>query len=152
MAQRSRESVFGYIERNISIWLHFYSSGTPGPLCLPLQHAELPPLGTEPMHAVLEAQSLNNWTIRKSHVLFSYPSQFTAYFPTRLPSNSFQVSQHLLQIVFNPNLHSLTYSSCLHTQGWTCPNCQCFHPTELHPTLCCLYFVSYLASSWKHAF
>ena len=132
MARRSRESVFGYIERNISTWLHFYSSGTPGPLSLPSQPSELAPPGIKPTHAVLEAQSLDNWTIRKSHVLFSCPSQFTAYFPTRLPSNSFQVSQHLLQSDFNPSLHSLTYSSCLHTQGCTCPNCQCFHPTELH--------------------
>lgn len=96
------------------------------------QHAELPPPGIEPMHAVVEAQSLNNWTIRKSHVLFSCPSQFTACFPTRLPSNSFQVSQHLLQSGFNPSLRSLSYSSCLHNQGCTCLNCQCFHPTALH--------------------
>ena len=41
MARRSRESVFGYIERNISTWLHFYSSGTPGPLSLPSQPSEL---------------------------------------------------------------------------------------------------------------
>lgn len=104
---------------------HFFS------LCIS-QHAELPPPGIEPMRAVVEAQSLNNRTIRKSHILFSCPSRFTACFPTRLPSNSFQVSQHLLKSGFNPSLRSLPYSSYLHNQGCTCLNCQCFRPAALH--------------------
>ena len=132
MARRSRESVFGYKERNISTWLYFYSSGTSMSSFLFSLH--LTACGTSPTgdRTVVEAQSLNNRTIRKSHILFSCLSRFTACFPTRLPSNSFQVSQHLLKSGFNPSLRSLPYSSYLHNQGCTCLNCQCFRPAALH--------------------